>query len=80
MKAAHFEFSEHELLLDDGFTTENGEELDFGQVTYHTAGALNKERDNVVWICHALTANSDPGEWWADLFREIAGYQLLNIF
>lgn len=70
MKAAHFEFSEQELLLDDGFTTENGEELDFARVTYHTAGVLNKERDNVVWICHALTANSDPGEWWADLFRE----------
>lgn len=33
-------------------------------VAYHTYGRLNDRRDNVVWVCHALTANSDVAEWW----------------
>ena len=69
MKVGHFEFTEHELLLDDGFTTENAEEIDFAKISYHTAGKLNEDKDNVVWICHALTANSNPGEWWPDFFE-----------
>ncbi len=38
------------------------------KIRYTTAGTLNRERDNVVWVFHALTANSDPFEWWPDLF------------
>jgi homoserine O-acetyltransferase len=37
------------------------------EIAYHTYGNLNAERNNVVWICHALTANSDPAEWWPGL-------------
>ena len=33
-------------------------------IGYHTYGTLNESKDNVIWICHALTANSDPVEWW----------------
>lgn len=36
-------------------------------VGYHTHGNLNEAKDNVIWICHALTANSDPMEWWPGL-------------
>ncbi len=36
-------------------------------IGYHTYGRLNEQKDNVVWICHALTANSDPIEWWPGL-------------
>ena len=36
-------------------------------IGYHTFGTLNKTRDNVIWVCHALTANSDVREWWGDL-------------
>ena len=28
---------------------------------------MNETKDNVVWIFHALTANSDPNEWWDGL-------------
>jgi homoserine O-acetyltransferase/O-succinyltransferase len=35
--------------------------LDLG---YTVAGKLNREKDNVIWVCHALTANSDPSDWW----------------
>jgi len=34
---------------------------------YTTHGNLNETGDNVVWIFHALTANSDPAEWWPGL-------------
>jgi len=36
-------------------------------IGYHTFGTLNKTRDNAIWVCHALTANSDVREWWGDL-------------
>ncbi len=36
-------------------------------IGYHTFGTLSKTRDNVIWVCHALTANSDIREWWGDL-------------
>ncbi|WP_400193380.1 homoserine O-acetyltransferase [Hymenobacter sp. B81] len=38
------------------------------QLTYHTYGTLNAARDNVVWVCHALTANSAVLDWWPGLF------------
>lgn len=34
------------------------------KVAYHTYGELNAARDNVVWVCHALTASSDVADWW----------------
>ncbi len=33
-------------------------------ISYTTAGRLSEKKDNVVWVFHALTANSDPQEWW----------------
>lgn len=37
------------------------------QIGYHTYGRLNETHDNVIWICHALTANSDVADWWSGL-------------
>lgn len=39
-------------------------------IGYHTYGTLNKDKSNVVWVCHALTADSDPLDWWAGLFGD----------
>jgi homoserine O-acetyltransferase len=25
---------------------------------------MNADKSNVVWICHAFSANSDPSDWW----------------
>ncbi len=49
------------------FTLENGFTLPVHQLAYTTYGKLNEAKDNVVWIFHALTANSDPAEWWQGL-------------
>lgn len=46
------------------FKLELGGELSDFTIAYHTYGKLNSSRDNVVWVCHALTANSDVADWW----------------
>lgn len=46
------------------FELESGQKLQGLQIGYHTYGTLNANRDNAVWICHALTANSDVFDWW----------------
>ncbi len=38
------------------------------EIGYHTYGKLNSKRSNVIWVCHALTANSDVADWWAGLY------------
>jgi homoserine O-acetyltransferase len=52
------------------FTLESGQKLHGLEIGYHTFGKLNKNRNNVIWVCHALTANSDVLDWWAGLFGE----------
>jgi len=39
-------------------------------LAYTTHGTLNATCDNAVWVFHALTANSDPAEWWYGLVGE----------
>jgi homoserine O-acetyltransferase len=46
------------------FTLENGQQLPALTIAYHTYGTLNAAGDNVVWVCHALTANSNAADWW----------------
>lgn len=33
-------------------------------IAYCTYGQMSDSADNVVWVCHALTANSDVQDWW----------------
>ncbi|MEP6747140.1 MAG: homoserine O-acetyltransferase [Bacteroidota bacterium] len=49
------------------FTLESGRVLSAYHLAYTTHGILNEAKDNAVWIFHALTANSDPEEWWPGL-------------
>ena len=49
---------------------ESGEVLAQVEIGYHTYGKLNDVGDNVIWVCHALTANSDVADWWSGLFSE----------
>lgn len=43
---------------------ECGEELTEFDIAYNTYGSMNADSSNVIWVCHALTANSDVAEWW----------------
>ncbi len=50
------------------FQLESGERLSNAQIRYSTYGVLNERKDNVIWVCHALTASSEIHDWWAGLF------------
>ncbi|MGM9859689.1 MAG: homoserine O-acetyltransferase [Muribaculaceae bacterium] len=50
--------------FDKPFVTEQGGVIEDFTIAYHTWGHLNAAGDNVVWVCHALTANSDVADWW----------------
>lgn len=52
------------------FPLELGGELPTLRIAYHTYGRLNDARDNAVWVCHALTANSDVADWWPHTVEE----------
>lgn len=52
------------------FRLESGKRLKNLNIVYHTYGKLNEKKDNVIWVCHALTANSDVFDWWKGLFGE----------
>lgn len=52
------------------FTLESGRTVKGFHLAYTTYGKLNEAKNNVVWIFHALTANSNPTEWWPGLVGE----------
>lgn len=49
---------------DRPFRLESGEVIEGLEIAYHTFGELSANRDNMIWVCHALTANSDVADWW----------------
>ncbi len=53
---------------DKTFQLEGGDILPSLEIAYNTFGKLNAAKNNVIWVCHALTANSDVFEWWPGLF------------
>lgn len=52
------------------FKLEQGRHLPGFELCYTTYGKLNDARSNVIWVCHALTGNSDPTDWWPGLVGE----------
>ena len=52
----------NELICD--LTLECGGTLKGARIVYHTSGVRS---GRVFWICHALTANSDPEDWWPEM-------------
>ncbi|MGI4806258.1 MAG: homoserine O-acetyltransferase family protein, partial [Janthinobacterium lividum] len=54
------------------FKLESGKSLPGLEIAYHTYGELNPQKNNVIWVCHALTANADVLDWWPGLFGEKA--------
>jgi homoserine O-acetyltransferase/O-succinyltransferase len=62
------ERTDHTFHYNNPFELEGAGTLPSFQLKYTTAGRLNAERNNVVWICHALTGSSDFTDWWGGLF------------
>ncbi|MBS1495676.1 MAG: homoserine O-acetyltransferase [Bacteroidetes bacterium] len=54
----------------DNFLLENGGSLPAITIAYTTLGKLNEDASNVVWICHALTANAEVEKWWPGIVGE----------
>lgn len=60
-----------------GLSLENGEYLTEPSIAYHTYGDASKP---VVWVCHALTANSEVFDWWAGLFGPTEAFNPQDYF
>ena len=57
-------------LTTHNFSFEAGGTLDQLEIVYHTSERPYQQGDRVVWLCHALTANSDPLDWWPEMVGE----------
>ena len=59
----------HEYIHDGTFEFEAGGSIEGLKVAYHTSERPWQKDDErkVIWICHALTANSDAEDWWPEL-------------
>ncbi|WP_207425327.1 homoserine O-acetyltransferase [Pedobacter sp. SYSU D00535] len=62
------------------FKLENGRQLEELQIAYNTWGKLNEQKNNVIWVSHALTANSDVFDWWKGLFGSNELFNPLDYF
>jgi homoserine O-acetyltransferase/O-succinyltransferase len=58
------------FLYKGDFLLESGDILRNPTIGYTTYGKLNEDKSNVVWVCHALTGNSEVHDWWAGVFGE----------
>lgn len=58
------------VLRAGSFSFEAGGSIDDARIVYHTSPRNYVPGEKVVWICHALTANSDPEDWWPQLVGE----------
>lgn len=57
----------HILHHTSGFSFENGGFLDSLDLVYYTSPRERRPDEKVVWICHALTGNSNPEDWWGNM-------------
>ena len=49
------------------FDFEGGGHIPSLELVYHTSAPAFDGSRKVIWICHALTANSDPEDWWPEM-------------
>ena len=54
-----------ELIAD--LELEAGGVLPGARIVFHTSQEAWDGKRPVIWVCHALTANSDPEDWWPEM-------------
>ncbi|MFK7921348.1 MAG: homoserine O-acetyltransferase [Bacteroidia bacterium] len=52
----------------ENFVLENGSHLAGFELAYQTWGTRNADDSNIIWVCHALTADANVEQWWPGLF------------
>ncbi|PHR47260.1 MAG: homoserine O-acetyltransferase [Fluviicola sp.] len=57
------------------FELSDGTVLPEVRIVYTTYGKLNQNKDNVIWVCHALTGDTNVKDWWKGIF---GGNQVLD--
>jgi homoserine O-acetyltransferase/O-succinyltransferase len=68
------------LKYDKPFKTELGDSFSSLEIAYNTWGSLNESHDNVIWVCHALTANSDVEAWWPGMIGKGLAFDTSKYF
>ncbi len=61
---------QNDINFSQGIRTEQGELIAPLNIRYHTAGELNEDNSNVLWVFHAFSANSNVSDWWSNLYGE----------
>ena len=56
------------------FKLECGSVFNKLRINYTTYGKLNADASNVIWVCHALTADTNPHDWWQGLIGQKASF------
>ncbi len=71
---------DHIFHYNEEFSLEAGGKLPGFQLKYTTAGQLNRDRSNVVWVFHALTGSSDFTDWWKEFFADDGPFTTKDYF
>lgn len=58
------------------FELERGGRLQSVTLRYAIYGDLERNRDHVVLVCHALSGSARIGDWWAELFSQNSPFNL----
>ena len=60
----------HTLKTGSAFELESSEHFEDLELVYYTSRRSYTPGEKVVWICHALTGDADPSDWWPQLVGE----------
>ena len=57
----------HEFICPAPIRLEAGGSIEQADLVYYTSPRPYKRGEKVIWICHALTGNADPEDWWPQM-------------
>lgn len=60
----------HVFIYQEELKLESGNSIKGFPLAYTTIGSMSAQKDNVVWIFQAMTASSNPLEWWPGMVGE----------